>query len=149
MSDIVVDSSTGVPATNTLVTTSTEILTVVSNNTESVVQESTTTSVSAEQTYNVVVNVDSVSTIIAGQPGPPGPAGSGGEEEMAYAKQTDFVTDNLIYRGEAAVGSATSASAWRIRKLIIGNDGDVSETWADGNANFDNVWDDRLSLTYS
>jgi hypothetical protein len=68
---------------------------------------------------------------------------------MPYAKQTDFVTDSLIYRGEAAVGSLTSAAAWRIRKLVLGIDGDVSETWADGDANFDNIWDDRISLSYS
>ena len=103
---------------------------------------------------NVVVEVSTTTILVAsGAQGPQGPQGlpgaSGGEEEMPYAKQTDFATDSLIYRGEAAVGSTTSAAAWRIRKLVLGSDGDVAETWADGNANFDNVWDDRLSLTYT
>jgi hypothetical protein len=72
------------------------------------------------------------------------------EEEM-FAEQVDFVTNDLIYRGEAAPGTATSAALWRIRRLDIDNasKGDVATTWADGNANFDNVWDNRASLTYS
>lgn len=111
-------------------------------------------SISTTENNTVVVEVPSTTILVSsgaqGPQGIQGPAGpGGGEEDMPYAKQTDFVTDNLIYRGEAAVGSLVSAPAWRIRKLVIGVDGDVSETWADGNANFDNVWDDRLSLTYS
>ena len=70
------------------------------------------------------------------------------EEEMPYAKRTDIVNDNLIYKGEANPGTLDSAAGWRIRRLVIGNDGDVTETWADGNANFDNVWNDRVSLSY-
>lgn len=72
------------------------------------------------------------------------------EAEMAYAKRTDFISDNLIYRGEAVPGTATSASAWRIHRLILAEvDGDVTEEWAGGNALFDKVWDDRLTLSYS
>lgn len=70
------------------------------------------------------------------------------EAEMAYAKQTDFITDSLIYRGDAAPGTALSAAGWRVRRLIVGSDGDVSETWANGTANFDNIWNDRLTLSY-
>jgi len=71
------------------------------------------------------------------------------EEDTVYSKQTDFVGDTVIYKGEAIPGSLTSASVWRVRKLTLAGDGDVTEIWADGNANFDNVWDDRASLTYS
>ena len=72
------------------------------------------------------------------------------EEEM-FAQQVDFVTKDLIFRAEAAPGTATSAALWRIRRLDIDNasKGDVATTWADGNDNFDNVWDDRAILTYS
>lgn len=83
--------------------------------------------------------------ILRGPPGPPGTS----EEEMAYAKRTDFATESLIYRGEAAVGSATSASVWRIRRLTLAADDDVTEEWAGGTAEFDKIWDDRASLTYS
>lgn len=72
--------------------------------------------------------------------------------QMPYAKRTDFVdASNLIYRGEATVGSAESASVWRIRRLTIdvNSDDDVTEEWQDGNANFDNVWDDRAAGSYS
>ena len=72
-------------------------------------------------------------------------------EEDVYAQQVDFVTSTLIYRAEADPGTATSAAAWRIRRIIIDNasKGDVSTTWADGNANFDNIWDNRAILSYS
>jgi hypothetical protein len=72
------------------------------------------------------------------------------EEEM-FNQEVDFVTNDLIYRAEAQPGTATSAAAWRIRKIDIDNasKGDLSTTWADGNDNFDNVWDDRAILSYS
>lgn len=71
------------------------------------------------------------------------------EEDMVYAKRTDFVSDSLMYRAEAAVGTLDSAPAWRIRKITIAEDGDVSEKWAGGSAAFTNVWNDRASLGYS
>ena len=72
-----------------------------------------------------------------------------GAEEVEYAKRVDFITDDEFYKGEAAAGSADSAAAWRIQHTVIGVDGDVDTKWADGNTNFDNVWDDRLTLSYS
>lgn len=81
--------------------------------------------------------------------GPPGPPGASGEEEMVYSKRTDFLGDNLIYRGEAAVGSAESATAWRIRKIVLDLDGDVTETWATGTAAFDKAWTLRQTYVYS
>jgi len=83
-----------------------------------------------------------------GPPGPPGPPGVS-EDEMMYAKRVDMVSDNLLYRGEAVVGSPTSAAAWRVRRITIGVDGDVTEEWAGGNASFDKTWDGRLGYTYS
>lgn len=71
------------------------------------------------------------------------------DEEMPYAKRTDFISDNELYKGEASVGSPDGNPVWRIRKVVIGNDGDVTETWANGNAEYTNRWTDRLTLTYS
>lgn len=68
---------------------------------------------------------------------------------VAYAQIIDIVSDYLIYKGWAEVGSLTSAPVWRIQKIVIGFDDDVTKTWADGNAEFDNIWDDHLSLVYS
>lgn len=72
-----------------------------------------------------------------------------GDEEVAYSKRIDFITDNLLYKGEAAPGALTTDAGWRIRKITIGEDGDVTEEWATGNSLFNKVWDNRLSLTYS
>jgi hypothetical protein len=72
------------------------------------------------------------------------------EEEQVYAKRTDFNADQtIIYRGEAAVGTLESEAAWRIRRLTIAADDDVTEEWANGNANFTNTWLDHLILPYS
>lgn len=71
------------------------------------------------------------------------------DEEMPYAKRIDFISDDVLYKGEAAVGSLESSPVWRIRKIIIGVDSDVSETWANGTSTYDKIWADRLTLTYS
>jgi hypothetical protein len=71
------------------------------------------------------------------------------EDMDMYSKRVDFINDNLLYKGEANAGSLESASVWRIRRVEIGLDGDVTETFADGNANFDNAWTDRITKVYS
>lgn len=68
-------------------------------------------------------------------------------EEM-YAKRVDFEGDT-IYRGEAAVGALESALVWRIRRIELAVDGDVTEMWANGTADFTHAWADRLALEYS
>jgi hypothetical protein len=61
--------------------------------------------------------------------------------------QVDSV-GTTTYLGYADAGSLTSAPLWAIKKIDeVG--ADVSITWADGNTNFDNIWDNRLSLTYA
>lgn len=72
-------------------------------------------------------------------------------DDTMLAQRIDFISDDEYYTGTAPAGSATSASVWRIKKTTIDSmgEGDMVVTWADGNANFDNVWDDHLSLTYS
>lgn len=73
-----------------------------------------------------------------------------GDDSM-LAQRIDFITDDEFYTGTAPAGSSTASAVWRIKKTTIdsGGEGDVTVTWADGNTNFDNVWDNRLSLTYS
>lgn len=70
------------------------------------------------------------------------------EDEMVYSKRVDFITEGLLYKGEAVVGSSETDAVWRIRKIVIGVDGDVTETWADGSANFSQVWSTRSLATY-
>lgn len=67
---------------------------------------------------------------------------------MVYSKRIDFVTDDEIYRGEAEVGTAEGSAAWRIRKVLIASDGDITETWAGGTAAFDKAWNLRSTYNY-
>lgn len=72
------------------------------------------------------------------------------ELEMAYAKLIDSTdSDTVIYIGEAVPGALSSAASWRIKRVSFFGDGDSSTLWADGNANFDNIWDNHLALSYS
>ena len=79
---------------------------------------------------------------------------------LTFTETGEIVTDNtvtwiaisyvedLIYKGEADPGTLESAASWRIRRIVIGEDDDITETWADGTANFNNVWDNRALLGY-
>ena len=57
-------------------------------------------------------------------------------------------TGTVTYVGKADPGSATSAAVWSIFRMTETGDDLVIE-WADGDANPDNIWDNRASLTYS
>lgn len=68
---------------------------------------------------------------------------------LGYAalKLDDTTTANVTYVGKAKIGCAGSAALWQIMK--IDETTGLVITWADGNVNFDNVWDNRASLSYS
>lgn len=59
----------------------------------------------------------------------------------------DTTTANTTYIGKAPIGSATSGTVWQIAKLDTSSG--LTKTWADGNSSFDNIWDNRASLSYS
>jgi hypothetical protein len=60
---------------------------------------------------------------------------------------SDEANAKTIYRGYAVPGSKTSDAVWAVEK--ISNDkGIISYLWADGNKNFDKVWDSRKAFTY-
>lgn len=59
----------------------------------------------------------------------------------------DEVSATVTYIGEATAGSATSSAVWLIKK--IDETSGIIVTFADGNTNYDNVWDNRAALTYS
>lgn len=72
---------------------------------------------------------------------------SGGSSTPIYSKKVDEVGTS-IYVGEAAIASPSSTTVWRIQKIV--QTGSVLEIlWANGNTNFNNKWDDRLTLSYS
>lgn len=55
----------------------------------------------------------------------------------------------ITYIGYARVmGAATSAAIWRIKRIKVSGT-TTFIGWADSDDNFDNIWDNRASLTYS
>lgn len=71
-----------------------------------------------------------------------------GGAQMDYAKIVDEASATVTYIGKAEPGSAEASAVWQIKKIeIIGTE--TIFTWADGNVSFDNVWNDRASLTYN
>ncbi len=72
------------------------------------------------------------------------------ENTCRYTKQLAYDADgNLEFLGIAKIGSATSDAKWQIRKLTWTSNNLVTIEWTDGDFEFNNVWDDRVSLVYS
>lgn len=66
-------------------------------------------------------------------------------DQLLVAKIDDL--GSTIYIGYGAPDSQTNEAVWKIKKLTtVGTV--TSVQWCDGNDLFDNVWDDRVSLTY-
>jgi hypothetical protein len=59
----------------------------------------------------------------------------------------DTSTANVTYIGQAAIGSDRTQAVWQIKK--VDETSGIVITWADGDANYNNIWDNRTSLTYS
>jgi hypothetical protein len=79
--------------------------------------------------------------------------GSGGAGDpqappSQYTMRFDDDASGVAYLGEAATGAATASAVWRIKKITTTGI-DIVILWADGNTNFDNVWDNHLTLSYS
>lgn len=122
---------------------------VCSSVTNAVVNITNTNVVATNINSNVIQYIlENYTPITVGIQGPPGAPSTEGDE-LVYSKRIDFINDNELYRGEAAVGSIESAAVWRIKKTTIANEGDITEIWAGGNANFDKTWANRVSLSYS
>lgn len=59
-------------------------------------------------------------------------------------------SDNPEYIGKARTGSATSSGAWQIMKITYDVDGNPTEIeYASGETEFNKIWDDRASYSYS
>ena len=62
------------------------------------------------------------------------------------------INNNPIYLWEANPWELanTASDVWRIKKLVYdGNNNAISVSFADWDASFDNIWDNRASLSYS
>ena len=67
--------------------------------------------------------------------------------DTTFSIRIDQISDTLLYIGEGNLGADESAPVWSIKKMEqIGSVWRV--TYADGNQNKDNVWSDRLTLSY-
>ncbi len=60
----------------------------------------------------------------------------------------DESNPNLIYKGFASPAANGQDAVWAIQRVSIANE-ICSYQWADGNKNFDNVWNNRAALIYS
>lgn len=58
----------------------------------------------------------------------------------------DTTTANVLYVGTAPMGTALSASAWKIKKVDLSSG--VSVKWA-GTGTHDQVWNNRSILSYA
>jgi hypothetical protein len=65
-----------------------------------------------------------------------------------YATRIDEDTPTITYVGKAVPGTATGAGTWQIQRLTDTGSG-LTVEWADGDDEFDNVWDSRGGLSYS
>lgn len=76
------------------------------------------------------------------------------DSEVALQAQND-ANGNPIFLGRAKVGTATSEAIWQIRAIAYdANQGVTDITWpenSEGNASaeFEFVWDDRATYTFS
>lgn len=75
--------------------------------------------------------------------------GSANSVALTTRTDTDGASPETIYKGTANPGSATSLAVWRMERITIATDGDISILYADGNDSFDNIWDSRAALSYS
>jgi len=68
-------------------------------------------------------------------------------EDYVDEAARDSADPDLVYGGRAATeGASTAAAVWQILRVVVST-GVVD--YADGDVLFDNVWDDRESLSYS
>lgn len=67
-----------------------------------------------------------------------------------YSVAVEYNGDgNVLYFGRALPGSAKSSAVWQVRKFTYSGQNLTDVQWADGNTKYDNVWNDRASLSYS
>jgi hypothetical protein len=68
-------------------------------------------------------------------------------EEEVLDIEVDEASPTVTYVGQATPGTAKSAALWRIKRITTSGS-QVSIDWANGSAAFENVWNNRVALTY-
>ena len=66
------------------------------------------------------------------------------ENYAVLIDESDAVT---TYIGQAKLGTSTSEAQWQIQKMVV--EGNVTSIkWAEGDDAFNQIWNNRTSLTY-
>lgn len=65
-------------------------------------------------------------------------------EDSASGLIVDQVSSTLIYLGEGLFGALTSEAKWKIKKIDLTSGVRITSASLD----FDQIWDDRVGLTY-
>jgi len=75
------------------------------------------------------------------------PATEDSLQPLDYIFRVDQSSGTVIYIGKGSASASTASAVWRISKVDTSSL--LTVTFADGNGNYDNVWDNRASLSYS
>lgn len=68
--------------------------------------------------------------------------------QLAMKTVMDEYSSTVTYIGDADTGSSVASAVWRIKRLT--QSGTILYVeWADGDGQFNNVWNDRTTLSYS
>lgn len=74
----------------------------------------------------------------------------GGDQAINAKQRIDYASATTIYIGFAAPGSATSDEAWQIRRQTLDSSGRTTAIdFANGTLEYNQVWDNRATLSYS
>lgn len=65
-----------------------------------------------------------------------------------FASRIDEVSSSVTYVGKAVAGTSNATAAWQIYRLTTSGSSTTIE-YADGDVSFNNVWNNRASLSYS
>jgi hypothetical protein len=69
--------------------------------------------------------------------------------DPTYTKLLDDTVANTIYLGEAVPSSAESSAVWRIQKIVLDASGNVDSVRYAAGGTFNQIWNNRASLTYA
>lgn len=65
----------------------------------------------------------------------------------AKSTRIDEVSATVTYIGEAPTGASPSSPVWRISRITVSGTETIIQ-YANGNTNWNSIWDNRASLTY-
>ena len=108
------------------------------------------TTVGANEVYQEVFNIADATDNIINPTKEDGNLLTLTRAQNIYKQNLDYDdASNLIYAGLTEPGSITSQASWQIKKLTWSGSNLTSVEWADGNRDFDNIWDNRTGLDYN